>query len=110
MHIETRYVHLTYEKHGISKGDTCGTAGYSSILTRNECMEAARTMQMIPEYHVGPNDPRCVDTNPNHCFTKTWSKGIFFTDADCPESQGRVNLVANSDNEVGLICLKQGII
>ena len=110
LHIETRYVHLTWKTHGISSYATCGTAGYRSILTRNECIEAARKILKISMgptgYHVGPIENKCIDTNPNHCFTNTRYKSIGFTDVDCPEPHGRVTV----GRHVGLICLRQGMI
>ena len=103
LHIDTRYIHLQ-ETNGYDGGVTCSTLGYDSILTRNECIDAAKETQLTKDYVAHSSEVGCRDNNPNHCFSNTVSKKIFFKRADCPVHQDRAL------PKEGLICRKKGVL
>ena len=98
---DTKYVHLQ-GANGYYVGTTCSTLGYNSILTRNECIDAAREIHLIQGYSVNPGEFPCYPDKPNHCFTNTYHKTIYFTRANCSVHQGITN------PEDSLICKKKG--
>ena len=97
--VDSRYVHLQ-EANGHGAGITCNNCGYHSILTKNECIEAAKQIKMTQGFEVYPHELNCRPDNPNYCFTNTAVKKIYFTRADCPVHQGNTN----PQGEEGLIC------
>ena len=95
-----QYVHLL-EENGHGARVTCDTLGYYSILTENECIEAAQQIKLTQSY-LWDGVLDCSDRNPNNCFIETEYKRIYFTPANCPVHQ--LNLRPTN----GLICKKWG--
>ena len=103
LHVDSRYVYLQ-ETNGHGVGVTCNTLGYHSILTRSECIDAAEEINLTQGYGAYHTELDCNDVNPNHCFTNTAQKKIFFTRVDCPVHQG------STRPSIGMICRKDGML
>ena len=110
LHTDSKYVHLQ-EANGYDAGVTCETLGYVSIISQDECIDAAKQINSISNYSPYPTDIAtssyvlsCFDDNPNHCFTNTNQNRIYFTRGDCKVHPDRI------DSHEGLICMQQGII
>ena len=107
MHIDTRYVHLPNSK-GFDAGVTCETLGYLSIITRSECVDAVKSVEMSRSYD-GPTftagELPCDHTKPNHCYANgAFSFEFSFTKANCPVHQIKL------EKDYSLICINTGMI
>lgn len=85
---EYQYVHIWNPFIEHPGQTTCETLGFESIKAKVECYNASKTILAISDYTQQVPDPECHGWSPNHCFSNTNDKVVYFTPDHCPVHAG----------------------